>query len=106
LKDGKLLIKVEYDSKADTLYLWLRKTKNAISEEKEENVIIDKDKKNRIIGMEILKASETAKHLGGLLETIEIMQDKKLKKDREPASKDIKECKTVSLDKLLRELNR
>ena len=100
------MIKVEYDSKADALHLWLRKTKNAVSEEIEENVIIDKDKKNHVIGMEILKASETAKHLGGLLETIEIMQDKKLKKDREPASKDIKECKTVSLDKLLRELNR
>ena len=106
LKVEKLLIKVEYDSKADALYLWLRKTKNAVSEEIEENVIIDKDKKNRIIGMKILKASETEKHLGGILETIEIMQDKKLMKDQEATSKDIKEGKTVSLDKILKELKR
>ena len=106
LKVGKLLIKVEYDSKADALYLWLRKTKNAVSEEIEENVIIGKDKKNRIIGMEILNASETAKHLGGILETIETMQDKKLIKDLEAASKDMKEDKSMSLDKLLKEMKR
>jgi len=100
------LIKVEYDSKADALHLWLKKTKNTVSEEIEENVIIDKDEKNRVIGMEILKASETAKHLGGMLETIEIMQDKKLMKDREAASKNVKEGKTVSLEKILRELKR
>ena len=100
------MIKVEYDSKADALHLWLKKTKNTVSEEIEENVIIDKDEKNRVIGMEILKASETAKHLGGMLETIEIMQDKKLMKDREAASKNVKEGKTVSLEKILRELKR
>ena len=100
------MIKVEYDSKADALYLWLRKTKNAVSEEIEENVIIDKDKKNRVIGMEILKASEPAKHLVGMLETIEMMKDKKPKKNREAASKDSKEDKTLSLDNLLKELKR
>ena len=98
------MIKVEYDSKADALYLWLRKTKNAVSEEIVENVIIEKDKKNRITGMEILNASESAKHLAGLLETIKTMQDKKLIEDHVVASKDINKGKSVSLGQLLRKM--
>ena len=54
--------------------------------------------------MEILKASETAKHLGGMLEAIEIMHGRKLMKDLDAASKDIKESKPLSLNKVLREL--
>ena len=45
LNVGKHLIKVNYDSKADALHLWLRKIKNAVSEEIEENVIIEKTRK-------------------------------------------------------------
>lgn len=52
------MIRVEYDSKADALYIWLRKARYEISEELAENVIIDLDKRGRIIGIEILDASK------------------------------------------------
>jgi len=58
------MIKVEYDSKADAMYIWLRKAKYEISEELAENVIIDLDKNGRIIGIEILDA---ARNLGSEL---------------------------------------
>jgi len=58
------MIRVEYDSKADALYIWLRKARYEISEELAENVIIDLDKRGRIIGIEILDASKNlGKHL-------------------------------------------
>ncbi|PMB75836.1 MAG: hypothetical protein C0193_00355 [Candidatus Bathyarchaeota archaeon] len=38
------------------MYIWLRKAKYEISEELAENVIIDFDKRGRIIGIEILDA--------------------------------------------------
>ena len=40
------------------MYIWLRKTKYDISEELAENVILDLDKKGRIIGIEVLGASK------------------------------------------------
>jgi uncharacterized protein YuzE len=52
------MIRVEYDSKADALYIWLRKARYEISEELAENVILDLDKRGRIIGIEILDASK------------------------------------------------
>jgi len=52
------MIRVEYDSKADAMYIWFRKAKYEISEELAENVIIDLDKRGRIIGIEILDASK------------------------------------------------
>jgi uncharacterized protein YuzE len=51
-----IMVRVEYDSKADAMYIWLRKAKYEISEELAENVIIDLDKSGRIIGIEILDA--------------------------------------------------
>jgi uncharacterized protein YuzE len=59
-------VKVEYDSKADAMYIWLRKARYEISEELAENVIMDLDKSGRIIGIEILDAS---KNLGKELVT-------------------------------------
>ncbi|MCP8307875.1 MAG: DUF2283 domain-containing protein [archaeon] len=53
------MARVEYDSKVDVMYIWLRKAKYEISEELAENVIIDLDKRGRIIGIEILDASKT-----------------------------------------------
>jgi len=53
------MAKVEYDSKRDAMYIWLRKAKYDISEELAENVIMDLDKKGRIIGIEILDVSKT-----------------------------------------------
>jgi uncharacterized protein YuzE len=53
------MARVEYDSKGDAMYIWLRKARYDISEELAENVIIDLDKKGRIIGIEILDVSKT-----------------------------------------------
>jgi hypothetical protein len=39
------MVQVEYDKKADALYIWVRKAKYDISEELAENVILDLDKK-------------------------------------------------------------
>ncbi len=57
----KAIVRVGYDSKADAIYIWLRKAKYEISEELSENVIIDLDKNGRIIGIEIL---DVTKRLG------------------------------------------
>jgi uncharacterized protein YuzE len=60
------MVQVEYDRKADAMYIWLRKAKYDISEELAENVVIDLDKNGRIIGIEVLGAS---KNLGKELVT-------------------------------------
>ena len=52
------MVRVEYDEKADAMYIWLRKAKYDVSEELAENVVIDLDKKGRIIGIEVLGASK------------------------------------------------
>ena len=52
------VVRVEYSEKSDAMYIWLRKAKYDISEELAENVIIDLDKKGRIIGIEVLDASK------------------------------------------------
>ena len=52
------MVRVEYDEKADAMYIWLRKAKYDISEELAENVVIDLDKTGRIIGIEVLDASK------------------------------------------------
>jgi uncharacterized protein YuzE len=44
------MVRVEYDQKAYAMYIWLRKAKYDISGELAENVVIDFDKKGRIIG--------------------------------------------------------
>lgn len=53
-----MMVKVEYDQKADAMYIWLRKAKYEISEELAENVIIDLDMNGRIIGIEVLDATK------------------------------------------------
>jgi uncharacterized protein YuzE len=60
------MVRVEYDEKADAMYVWLRKAKYDVSEELAENVVIDLDKSGRIIGIEVLDAS---KNLGEALVT-------------------------------------
>jgi len=52
------MVQVEYDKKADAMYIWFRKAKYDISEELAENVILDLDKNGRIIGIEVLGASK------------------------------------------------
>ena len=52
------MVRVEYDEKADAMYIWLRKGKYDISEQLAENVVIDLDKNGCIIGIEVLDASK------------------------------------------------
>lgn len=52
------MVRVEYDDKADAMYIWLRRAKYDVSEELAENVIIDLDKNGRIVGIEVLDASK------------------------------------------------
>ncbi len=52
------MVRVEYDEKADAMYVWVRRGKHDVSEELAENVILDLDKKGRIIGIEVLDASK------------------------------------------------
>ena len=63
---GTTMVRVEYDQKADAMYIWLRKTKHEKRAEPAENVVIDLDKNGRIIGIEVLDAS---KNLGKELVT-------------------------------------
>jgi uncharacterized protein YuzE len=60
------MVRVEYDKRADAMYIWLRKAKYDVSEELAENVVLDLDKNGRIIGIEVLDAS---KNLGKELVT-------------------------------------
>ena len=53
------MVQIEYDSKADAMYIWLRKAKYDISEELAENVVIDLDKNGHIIGIEVLDVSKS-----------------------------------------------
>jgi len=41
------------------MYIWLRKAKYDVSEELAENIIIDLDKRGRIIGIEVLDVSKS-----------------------------------------------
>ena len=68
------MVRVEYSEKSDALYIWLRRAKYDISEELAENVIMDLDKRGRIIGIEVLDAS---KNIGKELVT-KILETEKL----------------------------
>ena len=52
------MVRVEYREKSVAMYIWLRRAKYDISEELAENVIMDLDKRGRIIGIEVLDASK------------------------------------------------
>ena len=68
------MVRVEYNEKSDAMYIWLRRAKYDISEELAENVIMDLDKRGRIIGIEVLDAS---KNIGKELVT-KILETEKL----------------------------
>jgi len=55
------MVRVEYDSKVDAMYIWLGKSKYEISEELAENVITDLNKNGHILGIEI---SDATKNIG------------------------------------------
>ncbi|MGO8805367.1 MAG: DUF2283 domain-containing protein [Candidatus Bathyarchaeia archaeon] len=68
------MVRVEYRETSDAMYIWLRNGKYDISEELAENVIMDLDKRGRIIGIEVLDAS---KNIGKEL-VAKILQTEKL----------------------------
>ena len=47
-------MRVEYDSKADILYIRLRETSPVESEHLEGNIVIDYDEKNNVVAVEIM----------------------------------------------------
>jgi uncharacterized protein YuzE len=51
-------MKIEYDKEADALYIILRDVPAADSRDLEEGVTIDLDDKGKIVGLEVLDASE------------------------------------------------
>jgi len=51
-------MEIRYDSEADAMYIKFRDGDYEISEEIREGVILDLDKNNEIIGIEILDAKE------------------------------------------------
>ena len=51
-------MKVHYDEKADAVYIRLRNARYYESDEIKDGVILDYDRKGKIIGIEILDASE------------------------------------------------
>jgi uncharacterized protein YuzE len=51
-------MEIRYDPEADAMYIKLREGEYEISEEIREGIIVDFDKNNEIIGIEILDAKE------------------------------------------------
>lgn len=52
-------MKIKYDRKVDALYFTLAKGKYSDSVKVSENVMVDKDAKGNILGIEVLEASES-----------------------------------------------
>ncbi len=51
-------MKVTYDEKADAMYIKFTEAEYEVSKELQEGIIFDMDKKGRVIGIEILDASQ------------------------------------------------
>ncbi|MBI2621735.1 MAG: DUF2283 domain-containing protein [Candidatus Levybacteria bacterium] len=51
-------MKIRYDSKADALYIELTKGKYSKSRKISDAVVVDEDKKGKVLGIEILDATE------------------------------------------------
>ena len=51
-------MKIRYDSKIDAMYIELAEGKYDASREISASVIVDEDKKGKVLGIEILDASE------------------------------------------------
>ena len=51
-------MKIHYDPKVDAVYIELAKGKYEVSREISESVVVDEDKNRKVLGIEILDASE------------------------------------------------
>jgi len=51
-------MKIRYDSKVDAIYIELAKGKYEASREVSDSVVVDENKEGKVLGIEILDASE------------------------------------------------
>lgn len=51
-------MKISYDPKVDVVYIKLAKGKYDVSREISESIVVDEDKKGKVLGIEILDATE------------------------------------------------
>ncbi len=51
-------MKIHYDPKADAVYIKLAKGKYDVSREISDSVIVDEDKKGKVLGVEVLDVSK------------------------------------------------
>jgi len=51
-------MKIHYDSKVDAMYIELAKGKYEVSREISDTVVVDEDKNGKVLGIEILDATE------------------------------------------------
>ena len=51
-------MKINYDPKVDAVYIELAKGRYEVSREITDSIIVDEDKKGKVLGIEILDASE------------------------------------------------
>lgn len=51
-------MKIHYDPKVDAVYIELAKGKYEVSREISDSVVVDEDKKGKVLGIEILDASK------------------------------------------------
>ena len=51
-------MKINYDSKIDALYIELAKGEYEVSREISPSIVVDEDKKGKVLGIEILDASK------------------------------------------------
>ncbi len=85
-----LLDKFDYDDENDILFLF--SSKSVISEEVNEDLVIDLDEKNNIVGVEMFNVSENIED-----KTIKI--DKKITLDVKDVLKNIKKAEAVIINK-------
>jgi len=52
-------MKIHYDPEVDALYIELVKGKYEVSREVSDSIVVDEDKKGKVLGIEILDASKT-----------------------------------------------
>ena len=51
-------MKISYDPKVDVVYIKLAKGKYDVSREISESIVVDEDKKGKVLGIEILDATK------------------------------------------------
>jgi len=67
MEQYKIFENVSYDSTADAMYIKLNNEKIFTTEEVKPNIIVDKTKNNKIVGIEILEVKNNSKVIKKLL---------------------------------------